>query len=61
MGNMCANQGLDEVLITLTGMMYKKESLNKMSILEINTYTKTFEKILYFWENIVIFSSMFNS
>ena len=33
-------------------MICKKEALNKLSLQEINTYTKTFEKILpYFLED----------
>ena len=43
---MCVNQSLYEVLITLIGKICKKEALNKISLLEINTYTKTLEKIL---------------
>ena len=47
----CSSQSLYEVMITLIGMLWKKEALNKLSLLEINTYTKTFEKILpYFLE-----------
>ena len=53
-GNMSANQSLYEVLITLIGIIYKKEALNKLSLLEINTYTKT-------WENMIIFSSRLSS
>ena len=43
---MCANQSLYEVLIILIGMIYKKEVLNKLSLLEINTYTKTLENVV---------------
>ena len=47
----CSSQSLYEVMITLIAMICKKEALNKLSLLEINTYTKTFEKILsYFLE-----------
>ena len=50
-GNMCANQSVYEVLIILIGMICNKETLNELSLLVINTYRKTFEKILsYFLE-----------
>ena len=50
-GDMCANQSLYEVLVTLIGMVWKKEVFNKLPLVGIITYKKTFQKILSYFLN----------